>query len=280
MAEHWSRAECEAIVDDYLSMLAAECRNEPYSKAEHRRNLQERFVDRSEGSIEYKHQNISAVLIQAGHLYIPGYKPAWNYQSLLEDVILDRLGITEPAIFADEDTLISQTPNSLPTVLDLSSVIVAPPERRPEKVSHDSKRWQPRKVDFAAREASNRRLGDRGEEFVLEIERLRLAEIGRKDLVADLEWTSKVQGDGAGYDLRSFKDDTDEPLYIEVKTTNSGKYQPFIISAGEVSFSNVNADRFAVYRVFEFSKAPSVFILHGAVSDHVRLNASTFRATF
>lgn len=279
MAAHWSRLECEAIVDDYLFMLAAECRNEPYSKAEHRRNLQKRLNNRSEGSIEYKHQNISAALIQAGHIYIPGYKPAWNYQSLLEDVVFDRLGNVEHAITADEEALIEQPP-LLSQILKASSLIVTPPERRPAQNVQEKRRWQPRKVDYAAREARNRRLGDRGEEFVLELERMRLADIDRQDLVADVEWTSKVRGDGAGYDLRSFKGETDEPLYIEVKTTNSGKYQPFMMSAGEVSFSHEHADRFAIYRVFEFSKTPSIFILNGAVSDHVHLNASVFRATF
>ena len=279
MAGHWSRVECEAIVDDYLSMLAAECRREPYSKAEHRRNLQRHLVDRSDGSIEYKHQNISAALIRAGHIYIPGYKPAWNYQSLLEDVVFDRLANVATAISRHEEALIEQSPQ-LSEIRKVSSLIVAPPEKRPAQDIQENRRWQPRKVDYAAREARNRRLGDRGEEFVLELERRRLAEADREDLVADVEWTSKVQGDGAGYDLRSFKGETDEPLYIEVKTTNSGKYQPFMMSAGEVSFSHEHADQFAIYRVFEFSKSPNIFILNGAVSDHVYLNASVFRATF
>ena len=43
-------------------MLEAELRREAYSKAKHNRRLQ-LVIGRSRGSIEFKHQNISAVLI-------------------------------------------------------------------------------------------------------------------------------------------------------------------------------------------------------------------------
>jgi len=62
----------------------------------------------------------------------------------------------------------------------------------------------------------------------MRLERERLLELGRKDLVGDIQWTSKEMGDGAGYDIRSFQGQTDEELFIEVKTTNSGKYQQFL----------------------------------------------------
>jgi hypothetical protein len=43
MAQQWTRLECEAIVADYLAMLYAECRGEPYSKADHRRKLNNNY---------------------------------------------------------------------------------------------------------------------------------------------------------------------------------------------------------------------------------------------
>jgi len=78
MPGDWSRLEVEATVADYVSMLEWEIRGEPYSKAEHRRALQPVLDDRSEGAIEYKYQNTSAVLIDLGYPYIDGYKPAFN----------------------------------------------------------------------------------------------------------------------------------------------------------------------------------------------------------
>jgi len=87
----WSRIEDEAIVSDYFDMFERELRGDPYSKTEHRRRLQKLLDDRTDGSIEYKHQNISAVLIELGQPYIDGYKPQRNYQELLFDVVADRL---------------------------------------------------------------------------------------------------------------------------------------------------------------------------------------------
>jgi len=66
MAADWSLAEVEAVVSDYFSMLERELRNAPYSKTEHRNRLKPRLAGRSDGSIERKHQNISAILIESG----------------------------------------------------------------------------------------------------------------------------------------------------------------------------------------------------------------------
>jgi hypothetical protein len=46
----WSREEVEAIVADYLQMLTLELAGQSYSKTEHRRKLQTRLNNRSDGS--------------------------------------------------------------------------------------------------------------------------------------------------------------------------------------------------------------------------------------
>jgi hypothetical protein len=78
----WSRDEVDLIVADYFLMLRAELAGKPYSKAEHNRTLRPLLDNRSKSSIEFKHQNISAVLVGMGLPYIDGYKPAKNYQKL------------------------------------------------------------------------------------------------------------------------------------------------------------------------------------------------------
>lgn len=88
MADDWSRIECEAIVEDHFDMLLKELSGAPYSKSEHRYALQGKLDSRSEGSIEYKHQNITAVLLKAGYTYIKGYKPAWNYQGKYQPFLI------------------------------------------------------------------------------------------------------------------------------------------------------------------------------------------------
>jgi hypothetical protein len=61
MAGEWTDEQNDAIVADYFAMLADEVADRPYSKAEHNRSLQQ-VIGRPRGSIEYKHQNVSAVL--------------------------------------------------------------------------------------------------------------------------------------------------------------------------------------------------------------------------
>jgi hypothetical protein len=89
-----------------------------------------------------------------------------------------------------------------------------------------------RKIDWAARDANNRRLGHSGEKFVAELERRHPVKIGRKDLAARVEIVAATQGDGAGYDVLSFSD-SGGAKYIEVKTTEGGKQRPFLITANE-----------------------------------------------
>jgi hypothetical protein len=91
MPEGWSRGEVEATIADYFSMLDMELRDQPYNKAEHNRALQRILNNRSHGSVERKHQNISAILIGVGYPYIDGYKPLGNYQELLRIVVEERL---------------------------------------------------------------------------------------------------------------------------------------------------------------------------------------------
>jgi hypothetical protein len=56
----WTDEENDLIVADYFAMLADDISARRYSKAEHPRALLPLLNDRSEGSVEFKHQNISA----------------------------------------------------------------------------------------------------------------------------------------------------------------------------------------------------------------------------
>ena len=88
--EDWSRIEVEACVADYLRMLTLELNGQRYSKTEHARALLQTLDGRSRASLEFKHCNISAVLVELGYPYIDGYKPRGNFQSLLLDGVLPR----------------------------------------------------------------------------------------------------------------------------------------------------------------------------------------------
>ena len=70
MASPWSENECQLIVADYFDMLRAELSGSDFNKTEHRRLLASQLSGRSSGSIEYKHQNISAIMIDLVNTYI------------------------------------------------------------------------------------------------------------------------------------------------------------------------------------------------------------------
>src|SRR6266550_3483094 len=105
----WSKIEVEAAVADYLEMLALELRGEPFNKAEHNRDLARMLNGRTRGSIERKHQNISAVLIELGYPYIDGYKPLRNYQQLLRNVVEERL-LSAPTLDKEIASLVVSAP--------------------------------------------------------------------------------------------------------------------------------------------------------------------------
>ena len=58
----WTDEENDLIVADYFAMVADDVSGRPSNKAEHRRGPLPLLNERSEGSVEFKHQNISAVL--------------------------------------------------------------------------------------------------------------------------------------------------------------------------------------------------------------------------
>jgi hypothetical protein len=91
-------------------------------------------------------------------------------------------------------------------------------------------------------------------------------------------WVSESWGDGVGFDVLSFDEQDDSELWIEVKTTSLGKYWPFFVSANELLCSEAASDRYALYRLFSFSKDPRLFVLHGALSARCQLEPIQFRA--
>ena len=75
-----------------------------------------------------------------------------------------------------------------------------------ESISIQVKRpWLPRKLDYAAREEPNRKLGYAGEQWAIGLEKIRLIDEGRPDLIEDIDWISDRLGGVAGYDISSYK---------------------------------------------------------------------------
>ena len=273
----WTLAEVELLVADYFAMLEAELRGQQVNKAERNRALQALLPGRSKGSIEFKHQNVSAVMVNYDLPYISGYKPRQNYQDLLERVVLERFQadaeFTE-RVGASEVLAPVEMPQT--DFGRLRKLEEEPPEKWTP--SGQAQRPQISRVDFVARDAANRRLGRLGEEWALEFEARRLHDVeNRPDLSKNIRHLSALDGDGAGYDIASFEGDG-RPRLIEVKTTGLGKEFPFYLSANEVKISGQQAERYQLYRLFDFSRNPRLFRLQGALTDICRLEPVQYRA--
>ena len=272
----WTDVENELIVADYFAMLSSDLAGSPYNKAEHRRRLQPLLQGRSEGSIEYKHQNISAVLKGLGETWILGYKPAFKFQSSLVDAVNQWL-VNHPSWFAQADTFSDNSHLS-----EAASLYVgAPPTLSNQPPPDELKQMQyiARQFDIAAHQEKNRTLGKAGEEFVLEHERATLTNSGRRDLARQIRWISEEDGDGAGYDIASFASDGRERL-IEVKTTNGWERTPFHISRNELAVANSRRDEWCLLRLWNFSRDPKAFELRPPLERHVSLTPTSFQASF
>lgn len=278
MAQDWNRLEVEATVEDYFDMLRLELTRRPYNKTEHRRALRARLNGRSDGSVELKHQNISAVLIKLGMPYIQGYKPRSNYQHLLLDMVTEYVAAhpeLRDLFRADADSV-----PPVPTVEDFLAVMVDPPqpERHAEhSIAEPGAVYIPGGKDYLEIEARNQSLGDAGEDFIINFERARLIHIG-KDVLADrIEQVSVTEGPSAGFDIRSFEEDGSD-RFIEAKTTKYGRHTPFFVTPNELRFSERHANRYYLYRLFSFRADPRLFALQGQLQRHFQLAPSEYVA--
>jgi hypothetical protein len=266
----WTPSELNAIVADYFAMLALELAGKSYSKTEHRNALRQ-VIKRSPGSIERKHENISSVLQQLGLPWIRGYKPLPNIQDSLVEAVEARLGV-------EIKHLDARPPKPPSSTIDPKSVFVAPPSAAPKPVANRAIARIVRKFDPATRDAANRRLGNAGESFVLDVERARLIAIGRADLAAKVAWVSKDVGDGLGYDIESFADNNGQPIFIEVKTTRGSIETSFFLSENERRVAVEKGSAFRLYRVFGFDSDPKVYTLTGPLDDVLALEPISYRA--
>lgn len=279
MAERidWSREEVEACVADYLRMLTLELNGQRYNKTEHANALMKLLNGRNRASIEFKHANISAVMVALGYPYIDGYKPRGNYQAILMDAIEAQLGSNDELQAAVQAAVLR--PAVAATLADTDSVWVLPPKASHlgDRKANYAPRFSPAKRDYLAQEARNHSLGRAGELFVVELEAKRLHEAGKRALANRVEHVASTQGDGLGFDVLSFEESGRERL-IEVKTTTFGQLTPFYVSRNELARSEIDAEIYRLYRIFDFRVRPKIFGLEGFLAASCRLEPVSYLA--
>ncbi|MDE0148861.1 MAG: DUF3883 domain-containing protein [Rhodospirillaceae bacterium] len=271
----WTDEENDAIVADYFAMLADDLAGRRPNKAEHNRQLRTR-IDRSRASIEFKHRNISAVLKAFAQTWLYGYRPAYNFQDSLIDAVwrwLER----NPDLIAP-----SQDARATTGIRDPGSLYVSPPpthSNAPPPADLERMLGVARRFDVAGRDERNRALGEAGEALVFEFERATLKVERRPDLAEQVKWVSRDEGDGAGYDIASFRHDG-RPRLIEVKTTNGWERTPFDITHNEFAVSEACAGEWCLFRLWNFAREPKAFELYPPLKAHVSLFPTSYEAHF
>lgn len=271
--EDWTDLENDACVASYFAMLSQELAGESYNKAAQNRLLQEQ-TGRSRGSIEFKLCNVSAAFRGFGLPVIKGYQPRFNFQMTLAEAVSRWLAghpDWEPSQIGAQSRAMAEAPllfiGTAPTLRNLP-----PPEL-------DQMQAVARRFDVAARDERNRTLGRAGEERVLQHERHTLRNLGRDDLARRVRWVSREDGDGAGYDIASFRHDGRDRL-IEVKTTNGWDRTPFHISRNELAVAEERREDWYLFRLYDFARQPQAFELRPPLDAHVSLTATQFLASF
>jgi hypothetical protein len=272
--DDWRQWELDTLVGAYFDMLSEEVADRHPVKAEANRRLQALLPARSRGSIEYKLENVSAVLDDEHYPFIDGYKPARNYQAALRHAVLERLGgsarlAEELASYGTDD------PPSTPPPSRLAEVLIDKPTGR--RVGRSMGMTLSQGDWGAIRDAQLRNVGEAGERWVLDLERTELRSRGQSELAGRVEWTSKDRGDGFGYDIASFADDG-TPIQIEVKTTKLGARSPFYVTRNELSVSESLQATYRVYRVFNFARSPKLYIAQGSISSGFSMDPLIYEA--
>lgn len=270
----WSEAEVAATVQSYLDMLGLEVSGQPYNKSQYRKVLLPLLSNRSESAIEFKHQNISAVLMKLGLRPIRGYQPAQNYQQSLVPEVQRQLA-SNPSLIELVLAEALQAPEHSPAGrLDFNGASI-PSIILPEASKGTSVRTG--RPDYAAIEAGNRSLGLAGELAVADLEYRRLVRAGKAHLARRIDHVSQSRGDGDGYDILSFEESGKEKL-IEVKTTRSRAETPFFVTNNELKVSREQADHYQLVRVFNFAHGPAWFRLRGSLDASCILESNGFIA--
>lgn len=268
----WSDEEVGLAVEGYLDLWTAHLRGETPVKLQKYRDISA-VSGRSVKSVERKFQNISAVLERIGLPWLPGLAPLRNYQRALIAAIEARIDAVWNLELPDRREVrgLSEAPILFPE---------QPPQIEPPIVSAnpDLERLA-RKFDPALRDLQNRKTGLIGEELVYHSEIARLKQSGRADLARCVRWVSREEGDGAGYDIRSFEPDGTERFY-EVKTTVGHRRTPFFLSRNERHLAEEAPRNFRIFRLYEVGREPRAFLIAPPLDSALILEPSIYRASF
>jgi hypothetical protein len=270
----WSQDEIDLILEDYFTMLRDELAGRKSNKANHNRELRQKLHDRTREAVEFKHCNISSVLADLDLPYIDGYKPRPGIQKALIPSV--KVYLRKYPDVLNGPSKKGKTPKA--TGRSTSLELVSPPKGNNGTRGAGRKGVGEKKINYARRNAENAKTGLAGEELVLAWEKAELIKRGFNDLASKIKHVSLEEGDGLGYDIRSFDHEDGSETFIEVKTTRSGVEAAFYMSENERQCWEENPGKYRLYRVFGLGR-PQVkfYVLTGGVEDACCLEPIQYR---
>lgn len=159
------------------------------------------------------------------------------------------------ALFFDYNT---NKPVTREEYIDDKLVIRKRPGIIEKKVSgSEVKKKFKKKTDWTEKHEADSILGEFGEELVVEYEIDKLVNNGQTELSKKVRHVSHIDGDGLGYDIVSY-DENSQKILIEVKTTKYDRNTSFYMSSNEFKVAGENKEKYFVYRVYR-EKGKNVF---------------------
>ena len=278
----WDETAVRLVVNSYFHYRSLDLQRKSFVKRHVYRDLAAQ-IGRTEKSIELKFQNVSAVLDHLGMEWITGLAPMKNYQKLLFDLIEEKLDMIAISDQYSPNTTYARGLNEAQTAFQHAAKLFQyeePPEKtnQPDNLP-EQLQFLTRKFDPVLRDLRNRALGEAGELTIFENEKNLLNQLGRSDLAQKVEWVSKDQGDGAGFDILSFNLEGREK-FLEVKTTTGWRGTPFYMSGNEVDFARRTNNRYSIIRLYDFRRSARAFEIENPIEQNIHLLTDSYRATF
>lgn len=153
---------------------------------------------------------------------------------------------------------------SVPDASDYKCRGIVAPATRPAPTSNKAPRQKGgiKNRDYLQEAADNQQLGGVGELIVLVKERQRVLEELGEEYAAKVIHVSTEEGDGAGYDIRTWKQGAEGVTehYLEVKTTSGGVNTAFFISANERECATANLDCYEVVRLHSLDQVKGEYL--------------------
>lgn len=233
----------------------------------------------------YELGNIASIEYHLDHM--PDEKTLLNDLSSMKNLLIDT--INKLNIYVDDENITysvngNKSTNSVIQVPTLKNLKYTPAEETPHTQLNVSN-FDPSntvKKDYVKETKRNSSTGEYGENIVVKLEEEKLKKAGKHKLAKQIVHVSVTQGDGAGYDIKSFDIDGNE-IYIEVKSTTSpDRNAAFNISANEVKASEYYGDSYYLYRLYDISNThehPKYYTIQGNLKEKLNLLSTSYLAS-